>query len=97
MKVTIMQQIQLKDFQKGWRSITKEFETNIIPHKGDFITDSVWKDPFEYEVVEVNINYQEDECYISLSAIILETNDKDRLRGYIEMTKLHNWKCAVDV
>lgn len=35
----------------------KTFESNVIPHKGDQIADSVFKDPYEYEVVDVTINY----------------------------------------
>lgn len=95
MKIILMQQIQLEDFRKGWRNITKEFESNIVPHKGDLISDSVWKDPYEYEVVEININYSENECYVSLAPIKLETNDIEHLKKYTEMTKLHHWECKV--
>ncbi|MBZ9688382.1 hypothetical protein G9F72_018800 [Clostridium estertheticum] len=97
MKIILSQQITLGDFRKGLRNVTKTFESNVVPHKGDFISDSVWKDPYEYEVQEVNINYQQDECYVQLPLIKLETNDKESLKGYIEMTRLHEWVCAVEV
>lgn len=67
MKIYLSQCISLNTFNKGNFRIKKEFESNIIPHAGDKIGDSVWKEPYEYEVVETIINYSEDECYVELA------------------------------
>lgn len=92
MKVILSQLIGLKTFNKGCFSIRKEFETNIIPHVGDSIGDSVWKDPSEHKVVEVIINYQEDECYVSLECIKFDHDDKEVLKQWFDMVKLHDWE-----
>lgn len=93
LQITLSQQVQLKDFRKGYVNIYKIFESNVIPHKGDFIADSCFKDPYEYEVVEVIINYQENTCYVQLNSIIAELNDKQVLKNYVEMAELHGWEC----
>ena len=51
MKLIISQIVEFEgeNFPYSWR---KEIETDIIPHKGDFIEDPLWKEPGEYEVVE---------------------------------------------
>jgi hypothetical protein len=97
MKIILMQEVRLEDYQNGSCMITKIFESPVIPHKGDYITDSLWKKPYEQEVVEVNINYQNNECYVSFKPITLKTNSIDRLRNYIEMAKLHEWESAIKV
>lgn len=90
-----MQQVMLKDNIPSFRQITKTFESDIIPHTGDYICDSVWKDPYEQEVLQVTINYQESECYVQLPVIALDTDRVEAIKEYIEMAKLHEWECAV--
>lgn len=96
MKITLMQQVLLKDKINTFRDIYKEFESNVIPHKGDMICDPVWKEPYEYEVIGVSINYNENNCYVRLPFIELESNDEKCVKEYIKMAKLHGWKCNVD-
>lgn len=91
MKVRLSQVISLKTFNKGCFSMCKEFESNIIPHVGDYIQDSVWKDPYEYKVVEVKIDYQEDECYVSLESIRFDHDNKESLKKWCDMVKHHGW------
>ena len=50
MKIKITQHMKLADFNNGWTTISKTFTSNIIPHKGDLLMDTFWKDPYEYEV-----------------------------------------------
>lgn len=97
MKIRLSQHIQLMDFNNGWATITKTFNSTVIPHKGDLITDTVWKDPYEYEVTEVIISYQFDECYVSLKPVVLKTNKKEILKKYIEKVKLTGWECSMDI
>lgn len=100
MKIILMQSVQLmasNDKIHNARTVMKELESNVIPHKGDFISDSFYKDPYEYEVVEVTINYQENECYVSIAPIVLNSSDIELLRKWIEIAKLHKWTCSLDV
>ncbi|MDB2104006.1 hypothetical protein PMW00_13370 [Clostridium paraputrificum] len=94
MKVMLSQVIGLKTFNKGCFSMRKEFETNIIPHVGDYIEDSVWKDPYEYKVIETIINYQENQCYVSLECIKFDHDNKEVLKEWCDMVKLHGWSTS---
>lgn len=70
-------------------TMRKTFHSDIIPHKGDFIEDSVWKQPCK--VFEVTINYEDNTCYVCLEKEtynIPETR-KDEIA---HMIKLHNWE-----
>ncbi|WDU80050.1 hypothetical protein [Lysinibacillus sp. G01H] len=93
MKIVLNHQVQLKDFREGYVNIYKDFESNVIPHKGDYIADLCFKDPYEYEVIEVIINYQENECNVTLKPLIAAHNDKDFLLRYVEMSEHHDWYC----
>lgn len=52
MKIIICQNIICKNEQIP-RAIHKIYESNIIPHKGDFIFDGLWNAPYQYEICEV--------------------------------------------
>lgn len=93
LKVVLSQHIRLSDFRDGHTNIYKEFESSVIPHKGDFITDTCFDDPYEYEVVEVVVNYQHDECLVHLSPIVIESNDNQAILKYVNMAELHDWEC----
>ena len=95
MEITLLQQILLKGKPNTYRSLYKKFKSNIIPHKGDMITDSVWKDPYQYEVHEVAINYDANECYVTLGCIELDSVNMEHIKHYIKMAKLHRWECNI--
>lgn len=92
MRLIISQVVEFEndDFPYTWR---KEMETSVIPHKGDFIEDSLWKDPGEYEVIETTINYQENYCYVQLKQYenIIPVSRKDEFKRIAE---LHGWKAG---
>ncbi|WP_214770837.1 hypothetical protein [Exiguobacterium sp. s133] len=91
MKIVLYQTVHLKTFNKGSTVLTKFFESNTIPHKGDFIEDSIWKAGDDQEVQSVVINYQKNVCYVNLSPVTLNTEDKVKLTEYENMAKLHEW------
>ena len=94
MKIRLIQQILLKDKLNTFREIYKEFQSNVIPHKGDMIADSLWKDPSEYEVSEVVIDYTDEVCVVRLPFIELNSEDEEEVRKYIvEIAQKHKWKC----
>ena len=90
MKLIISQIVEFEEekIPHSWR---KEIETDIIPHKGDFIEDSLWKDPGEYEVVETLINYSEDYCMASVEKYCIKI-PADRREEFEHMAELHGWK-----
>lgn len=92
MKVYLNQLVIIEGdpFPHYWR---KEFESVVIPRKGDYIEDSLWKDPGEYEVTGVTINYQDTCCYVSLEQYKykISTKQKDEMAHIAE---LHGWKCS---
>lgn len=91
MKVVLYQTVQLKIFNKGWTTFIKSFESSTIPHKGDFIEDTIWKADDFQEVQSVVINYQNNFCYVNLPLVILNTEDRVKLTEYENMARLHNW------
>ncbi|NGU29031.1 hypothetical protein [Clostridium perfringens] len=91
MKIRLSQLVALEDFKKGCFTMTKEFESPVIPHGGDKIADSVWKDPYEHNVSEVIIDYSDNTCYVTLEPIRFENNDKDVLKLWYNMVESHGW------
>ncbi|MEQ8154991.1 MAG: hypothetical protein ABRQ25_08945 [Clostridiaceae bacterium] len=93
MKVTVYQTIALKDnYAKGLICIHKNFESDVIPHQGDKIGDSIWKDPYEYEVSEVVINYRENTCTVNVEMVLLESDEVEQLKTWKHLAELHDWE-----
>lgn len=97
MLIQIRQQIKVKNDIRAIKEPYKEFESDIILHKGDFFTDSAFKDPYEHEVTEVTVSYQENTCYVHITPVVFEfenANEK-HVDEYVKMMALHGWKCIV--
>lgn len=92
MKIYLHQQVKIEGdpFPHYWR---KEIKNDIIPRKGDSIEDSLWKDPGEYEVIDITLNYQEDFCYVYLCQYKHEipNNRKDEFK---KIASSHGWTCS---
>lgn len=60
MKVIISQTVCIdgENFPSSWE---KGYDSTVIPRVGDMIEDPIWKDPGEYEVRNVTINYYANE------------------------------------
>jgi hypothetical protein len=93
MDIIVIQEVQLKDIGSGFKQIRKTFNSNIIPRKGDYISDILWEEPDKYEVTQVIINYQEAHVQVWVQPIRLETNDKEALEKYNEKAKSYKWEC----
>jgi hypothetical protein len=87
LKILLIQYIQCKDSDYP-KAIYKLLENNSIPHAGDFINDSVWKEPTQYEVKEVSIDYSYNRCEVLLSKCEEEWDAFEKFAG---MAKLHGW------
>lgn len=92
MKLIISQQVEIKGDHFP-HDCSKEIESTIIPNVGMSIEDPIWKDPGEYKVIDVLINYQEDYCYISLEKYNVEIPNKKK-DEWAHMAELHGWKCS---
>ncbi|MDB5083961.1 MAG: hypothetical protein JWN30_847 [Bacilli bacterium] len=75
MEIIIYQQINLKNNPRVFHDVFKTFGSDVIPHKGDFISDSAFKDPYEYEVLQVVINYNDNSCFVRIPLIELESKN----------------------
>ena len=70
----------------------KTFESTIRPVKGDILDDPGFHPGYHngYEVVKVTINYAENECFVSLSPLILE-REEIKTQTYIDRLKTYGW------
>ncbi len=70
----------------------KTFESTIRPAIGDILDDPGFHPGYHngYEVVKVTINYATDECFVSLSPLMLEKEDIE-MSTYIDGLKAHGW------
>lgn len=91
MRITLSQQVLLKGRPNTFRTAYKHFESNVIPHEGDKVADSAFKDPYEFEVVNVIINYQDNTCHVSLRMIEIDSDNEKDIEGYLEIYRLHDW------
>lgn len=91
MKVIISQMVVFNgsdNFPYNW---SKTYESNVIPRVGDTIEDPIWKDPGDYEVTGVTINYDTDECYVGVTDYTLVI-PIERKEEFGKMAELHGWK-----
>ena len=73
--------------------VMKTFESTIRPAIGDIIDDPGFDPKFHngYEVVKVTINYELNECYVSLAPLVMELEDIS-IDDYIDKLVAHNWR-----
>lgn len=92
MKIHLNQSVKIigDSFPHFWR---KEYESNIVPHKGDFIEDGLWKEPGEYQVLEVTINYEQNYCFVNIARYSDEIPE-DRKSDFAHIAELHGWESS---
>lgn len=90
MKVIISQIVAFEGdkFPYSW---SKTYESNVIPCVGDTIEDPIWKDPGDYKVIGVTINYDAEECYVGVDGYepVIPIERKEE---FGKMAALHGWK-----
>jgi hypothetical protein len=92
MEVTLFQSIQLENHQNGVITISKTFNTSMIPRQGDIVVDSLWETDDEQIVHSVEFNFQDDNCYVYITKKILPTNDKSMLIKFSNLAISHDWE-----
>lgn len=90
MKIILSQPVEIENdrFPHHW---DKAYESTVIPMIGMKISDSLWKDPYEYKINEVIINYKSDECYVYLAKYDM-TIPKDQADDLAHTASLHDWE-----
>ncbi len=73
--------------------VIKTFESSIRPVKGDIIDDPGFDPRFHngYEVVKVTINYEENECFVSLNPLAIEIEEMS-INDYIDKLEANGWR-----
>lgn len=73
--------------------VMKTFESTIRPVKGDIIDDPGFDSRFHngYEVVKVTLNYEKNECYVSLSPLVIELEEMT-ISEYIDKLVANDWR-----
>ena len=87
MRIQLIQYIQTKD-DNFPHPIYKYFDSDIIPHKGYYISDSIWTETTQYKVDEVVIDYATNKCTITLEKCEEEWKT---FAAFLDMAKLHKW------
>ncbi len=99
MKIVLRQYVGIKGKNYTNRGVSKTFENNVIPHVGMFIADSAYKEPYEHEVEEVVVNYDDNTCYVLLKAHEIEADkeisgeeEKQVVHYHLDVFKTHGWE-----
>lgn len=81
MEIIINQSVVIKEKGEGLRKyvLEKSIKSNIIPHKGDYLKDTFYI-KFEhlsnsYLVNKVELEYDTEECYITLERVSIDINE----------------------
>lgn len=90
MKIIITQYVEIEN-DRFPHCLTKCIESTVIPNIGVSIEDPVWKEPYDYKVAEVMINYNEDCCYVTLEKYS-DTISANFINDFAKMVKLHGWE-----
>ncbi|WP_186580264.1 hypothetical protein [Aquibacillus kalidii] len=96
MKIKMLISLTSSHEQKENNSIEmvmKTFESTIRPVKGDIIDDPGFDSRFHngYEVVKVTINYETNECYVSLQPLAMELEEIS-INDYIDKLVANEWR-----
>lgn len=86
MEIVLIQYIESED-DKFPKPIYKALHSDIIPHKGDFISDTLWKER-EYEIDHVTIDYTYKRCEVVLNKCEEVWNKFD---DYLKLAETHGW------
>ena len=92
MKIIVSQPVVIEGdrFPHRWH---KEFDSDVIPHNGDYVQDTLWEGDEYYKVTEVIIHYELNECYVTISQYETEI-PADRKDYFADMANSHEWECS---
>lgn len=93
MEIRLCRTLWLNEIASKTRTVTKTFQSNIIPHKGDYIFSTAFHRDEEVEVVQVIIDYEINSCMVYLEPLSLPTDDIDKLKELVDVYIAHAWDC----
>ena len=89
MELIIHQSVNVKDILHLNKIISKKYTTDFLPCVGDKISDSLWKNPYNYKIVERYFNYMDDCCDVYLEQYTLDT--EKQFKSILDIVELHGW------
>lgn len=90
-KIYVVQLVRLEDGSHV-SGLMKTFESMIRPMEGDLLDDpGFYAEPYDYSIIKISINYETDECYVSMMPVRIENMDLKVLHTYIEKLKTNGW------
>ncbi|QBP42035.1 hypothetical protein [Paenisporosarcina antarctica] len=91
--VIFITSVQEKKENNRQELMMKTFESSFRPVKGDIVADPGFHSGFHngYEIVKVTINYASNECYVSLTPLVLEI-EEIKIEIYIEKLEANGWR-----
>lgn len=71
----------------------KTVDSPMRPVKGDILDDPGFHPKYHngYEVVKVTLNYETEECWVSLAPLAIEIEELG-IEAYMEHLEAHGWK-----
>ncbi|MGA4518393.1 hypothetical protein ACPA0F_14055 [Solibacillus silvestris] len=94
MKILLTRLIILTDEVVNARYVTKTFNSDVIPHNGDFIHSTAFETDEEVEVSSVFIDYEQNQCQVYLNPLTIESDDIKYLKQTVDVYLLHGWECG---
>lgn len=72
--------------------VMKTFESSFRPFLGDIIEDPGFDAKYHngYEVVKVTVNYEKDECYVSMKPVAIDLEELS-IEDYIDKLLANGW------
>lgn len=92
MEVYISQMVHARQIDVSTKMV-KSFVSNMMPQIGFKLQDPAFRHGVpRYEVEDVIINYDENETWVLLAPVELDTNDKEDVKDFIREYKSHGWE-----
>lgn len=88
--IEISQQINVEG-ERIPRTICKKFESSIVPSLGMKIEDVGWKNPYNYEVTEVIINYNENTAFVTVAPYV-NIVPANKIEEFLKIEENCGWK-----
>lgn len=91
MKIQLWQHVVPEKDYREFFVISKEYNSNIVPHFGDLITDDFYKNPSEMKVSNVVFDYGRDICSVQIEDMVVPALLDPKLSWH-GIAQSHGWK-----
>lgn len=94
MEVYISQMVHARQIGVSTK-LVKSFVSNMMPQIGFKLQDPAFRAVPRYEVEDVIINYDENETWVLLAPVELDTEDKDDVKDFVREYERFGWENPV--